>query len=78
MICDRPIADVVPTEWARKHGRSVVQWDKESCASAGLVKFDLLGLGMPEALHHMIDLVAETTGTTINLWEFDIAATSSP
>ncbi|CAB0538953.1 error-prone DNA polymerase [Corynebacterium diphtheriae] len=73
VICDRPIADVVPTEWARKHGRSVVQWDKESCASAGLVKFDLLGLGMLEALHHMIDLVVETTGTTINLWEIDLA-----
>ncbi|WBT09291.1 error-prone DNA polymerase [Corynebacterium sp. SCR221107] len=71
VICDRPIAEVVPTEWARMENRSVVQWDKEGCASAGLVKFDLLGLGMLEALHHMIDLVAET-GTTVNLWELDM------
>ncbi|QNE88992.1 error-prone DNA polymerase [Corynebacterium incognita] len=73
VLCDRPIADVVPTEWARMEGRSVVQWDKDDCAAAGLVKFDLLGLGMLEALHHMIDLVKETTGETINLWELDLA-----
>lgn len=71
VICDRPIADVVPIEWARMENRSVVQWDKEGCAWAGLVKFDLLGLGMLEALHHMIDLVKETTGEEINLWEID-------
>ena len=72
VICDRPIATVVPVEWARKENRSVVQWDKDGCAAAGLVKFDLLGLGMLEALHHMIDLVQETTGETINLWELDL------
>ena len=72
VLCDRPIADVVPVEWARMPGRSVVQWDKEGCAWANLVKFDLLGLGMLEALHHMIDLVAATCGRTINLWELDI------
>ncbi|MDO5669886.1 MAG: error-prone DNA polymerase [Corynebacterium sp.] len=73
VICDRPIADVVPVEWARMEGRSVVQWDKDDCASAGLVKFDLLGLGMLEALHHMIDLVEEQHGQRINLWELDLA-----
>lgn len=73
VICDRPIADVVPVEWARMPGRSVVQWDKDDCASAGLVKFDLLGLGMLEALHHMIDLVEEQHGQRINLWELDLA-----
>lgn len=72
VICDRPIADVVPTEWARMEKRSVVQWDKDDCASAGLVKFDLLGLGMLEALHHMIDLVEQTTGRRIELWELDL------
>ncbi|MCK7637606.1 error-prone DNA polymerase [Corynebacterium pygosceleis] len=71
VICDRPLADVVPVEWARKENRSVVQWDKDDCAAAGLVKFDLLGLGMLEALHHMIDLVAEHRGETVNLWELD-------
>ena len=72
VICDRPIADVVPVEWARMEGRSVVQWDKDDCATAGLVKFDLLGLGMLEALHHMIDLVRETTGREVRLWELSL------
>ena len=72
VICDRPIADVVPVEWARMADRSVVQWDKDDCASAGLVKFDLLGLGMLEALHHMVDLVEETTGRTVHLWELSL------
>ena len=73
VICDRPLADVVPVEWARKEGRSVVQWDKDDCAAAGLVKFDLLGLGMLEALHHMIDLVEEQHGHRVHLWELDLA-----
>lgn len=73
VICDRPIADVVPTQWARMENRSMVQWDKDDCAAAGLVKFDLLGLGMLEAIHHCIDLVHEQHGRKINLWEIDIA-----
>lgn len=73
VICDRPIADVVPTEWARMENRSVIQWDKDDAASAGLVKFDLLGLGMLEALHHMIDLVEQTTGEKVQLWDLDLA-----
>ncbi|WP_158256107.1 error-prone DNA polymerase [Corynebacterium sp. 13CS0277] len=73
VICDRPIADVVPCEWARKKDRSVVQWDKDDCAWGGLVKFDLLGLGMLEALHHTLDLIEEHRGITINLWELDCA-----
>lgn len=72
VICDRPIADVVPIEWARMAGRSVVQWDKDDCASAGLVKFDLLGLGMLEALHHMLDLVQVHQGRKLKLWELDL------
>src|ERR1700733_2732385 len=42
VICDRPIADVCPVEWARMENRSVLQWDKDDCAAIGLVKFDLL------------------------------------
>ncbi len=67
VICDRPVSEVVPVEWARMEGRTVVQWDKDDCAAAGLVKFDLLGLGMLTALHLMIDLVALHHGTTIEL-----------
>ncbi|MCE5289096.1 MAG: error-prone DNA polymerase [Nocardiaceae bacterium] len=72
VICDRPIADVCPVEWARMANRSVLQWDKDDCAAAGLVKFDLLGLGMLSALHYMIDLVAEHNGVTVDLAQLDL------
>ena len=57
VICDRPVGEVCPVEWARMPGRTVLQWDKDDCAYAGLVKFDLLGLGMLAALHDCFDLV---------------------
>ncbi|MGQ0617882.1 MAG: error-prone DNA polymerase [Acidimicrobiia bacterium] len=66
VICDRPVVEVCPVEWGRFTGRdgasdepirSVLQWDKDDCAAAGLVKFDLLGLGMLSALHRTVDLV---------------------
>ena len=67
VICDRPVIEVCPVEWARMEDRSVLQWDKDDCAAVGLVKFDLLGLGMLSALHHAIDLVAASDGTRIDL-----------
>jgi error-prone DNA polymerase len=83
VICDRPIVEVCPVEWARLTGstsksktlrgdepiRTVLQWDKDDCAAVGLVKFDLLGLGMLEVLHGCIDLVREVHGDT----EVDLA-----
>ncbi|MBF4552966.1 error-prone DNA polymerase [Corynebacterium suicordis] len=72
VICDRPTAEVVPTEWARMENRSVVQWDKDDCATVGLVKFDLLGLGMLEAIHHALDQVrTHRGGRNIELWRLD-------
>jgi error-prone DNA polymerase len=76
VICDRPIVEVCPVEWARMTGstskgktisgnepiRTVLQWDKDDCAAVGLVKFDLLGLGMLEVLHGCIDRVREVHG----------------
>ncbi|XNQ42670.1 error-prone DNA polymerase [Georgenia phoenicis] len=50
VLCDRPVVEVCPVEWATMPGRTVLQWDKDDCADAGLVKFDLLGLGMLTAL----------------------------
>lgn len=50
VLCDRPVIDVCPVGWGSMPGRTVLQWDKEDCAEAGLVKFDLLGLGMLTAL----------------------------
>jgi error-prone DNA polymerase len=57
VICDRPVGEVCPVEWARMPGRTVLQWDKDDCAYAGLVKFDLLGLGMLSALRDCFELV---------------------
>ena len=73
VICDRPIADVCPVEWARMAGRTVLQWDKDDCAAIGLVKFDLLGLGMLSALHYAIDLVAEHKGIEVDLAHLDLS-----
>jgi error-prone DNA polymerase len=50
-------------------GRSVLQWDKDDCAAAGLVKFDLLGLGMLSALHLCVDLVRDHHGVEVDLAE---------
>ncbi len=47
--------------------RTVLQWDKDDCAAAGLVKFDLLGLGMLSALHYGVDLIREFHGTEVEL-----------
>ena len=67
VICDRPVIEVCPVEWGRMDKRSVLQWDKDDCAAAGLVKFDLLGLGMLSALHYAIDLIGEHRGYEIDL-----------
>ncbi|MCZ4078178.1 error-prone DNA polymerase [Rhodococcus sp. H36-A4] len=73
VICDRPIADVCPVEWATMANRSVLQWDKDDCAAVGLVKFDMLGLGMLSALHYMIDLLVEHKGQRIDLADIDLS-----
>jgi len=67
VICDRPIIEVCPVEWARMADRSVLQWDKDDCAAVGLVKFDLLGLGMLSALHLAVDLIEGHYEITLDL-----------
>lgn len=67
VICDRPVGEVVPVEWARMPGRTVIQWDKDDCAAAGLVKFDLLGLGMLSMLHKAFDLIRGHHGRDLDL-----------
>ena len=62
VLTDRPVGEVVPIEHARMEGRTVIQWDKDDAAWMGLVKFDLLGLGMLAALQYCFDLIAEATG----------------
>ena len=67
VLCDRPVIEVCPVEWGRMPGRTVLQWDKDDCAAIGLVKFDLLGLGMLDALHRAVDQVESFHDTTIDL-----------
>ncbi|SDK82569.1 error-prone DNA polymerase, DnaE-like [Glycomyces sambucus] len=67
VLTEEPVSQIVPVEPARMQDRTVLQWDKEDCADAGLVKFDLLGLGMLEALHRMVDLVAQFHGVRVDL-----------
>ncbi|QWT23316.1 error-prone DNA polymerase [Subtercola sp. PAMC28395] len=62
VLTDRPVGEVCPIENGRMDGRTVLQWDKDDCAWMGLVKFDLLGLGMLSALQHSLDLVREHLG----------------
>jgi error-prone DNA polymerase len=69
VICDRPVVEVCPVEWATMKDRSVLQWDKDDCAAVGLVKFDLLGLGMLSALHDTVDLVRDHLGVEVDLAE---------
>lgn len=67
VVCDRPVTEVCPVEWARMPGRTVLQWDKDDCAAVGLVKFDLLGLGMLSALHYALDLLRDHHGLDLDL-----------
>ncbi|SHH62061.1 error-prone DNA polymerase, DnaE-like [Jatrophihabitans endophyticus] len=67
VMCDRPVIEVCPVEWGRMKDRSVLQWDKDDCADIGLVKFDLLGLGMLSALRYCFDLIAEHHGVAYEL-----------
>ncbi len=67
VIADRPLWHVVPVEWGRMEGRTVIQWDKDDSAAVGVVKFDLLGLGMLNALHLAHDLILDHHGVDIDL-----------
>ncbi|MEV8024600.1 error-prone DNA polymerase [Microbacterium sp. NPDC080220] len=68
VLTDRPVGEVVPIEHARMENRTVIQWDKDDAAWMGLVKFDLLGLGMLAALQYCFDMIQAATGET---WSLD-------
>ncbi len=59
--------EVVPIEPAAMPGRSVVQWDKDDCADLGIIKIDLLGLGMLNALEEAIPMIREHEGVEVDL-----------
>ncbi len=58
VISSRPLVELVPVQPAAMEGRQMCQWDKDSCADAGFLKIDLLGLGMLSAVEECVDLVA--------------------
>ena len=62
VLTDRPVSEVVPIERARMKDRTVLQWDKDDCEWMGLVKFDLLGLGILEAIRDTFDMAREHLG----------------
>ena len=62
VICQGDLDAVVPLENARMPGRVVVQWDKDDCADLGIIKVDLLGLGMMAALEESIQIIRSRGG----------------
>jgi error-prone DNA polymerase len=67
VICQGSLDSVVPLERASMPGRTVVQWDKEDCADLGIIKVDLLGLGMMAVLTDCMDLIPKHYGSQIDL-----------
>ena len=67
VICQGKLNRVVPLERASMPGRTVVQWDKEDCADLGIIKVDLLGLGMMAVLKDCVELIPAHYGEKIDL-----------
>ncbi|MEP6819929.1 MAG: error-prone DNA polymerase, partial [bacterium] len=67
VICQGQLNSVVPLEPAAMPGRVVVQWDKEDCADLGLIKVDLLGLGMMAVLEDSIQLISDAYREEVDL-----------
>jgi error-prone DNA polymerase len=67
VICQGALDSIVPLEPAAMPGRVVVQWDKEDCADLGLIKVDLLGLGMMAVLEDSLKLIRDSYGEEVDL-----------
>jgi error-prone DNA polymerase len=67
VICQGQLDSVVPLEPASMPGRVVVQWDKEDCADMGIIKVDLLGLGMMAVLEDSLELIRNNYGEEADL-----------
>jgi error-prone DNA polymerase len=67
VICQGQLNHVVPLERASMPGRTVVQWDKEDCADLGIIKVDLLGLGMMAVLKDCLELIPKHYGEPVDL-----------
>jgi error-prone DNA polymerase len=67
VICQGQLNCIVPLERASMPGRTVVQWDKEDCADLGIIKVDLLGLGMMAVLKDCLELIPKYHGDRVDL-----------
>ena len=67
VLSTQPLIDICPVQPAAMEGRRIAQWDKDSCADAGFLKIDLLGLGMLSAVERAIDEIARVRGELIDL-----------
>jgi len=67
VVATRPLIDCCPIVPAAMEGRQMVQWDKDSCADAGFLKIDLLGLGMLSAVERAVEDIARMRGERIDL-----------
>jgi error-prone DNA polymerase len=67
VISSRPLVELVPVQPAAMAGRQMCQWDKDSCADAGFLKIDLLGLGMLSAVEDCVEQIANLRGEPIDL-----------
>jgi error-prone DNA polymerase len=67
VISSRPLVELVPVMPAAMAGRQLVQWDKDSCADAGFLKIDLLGLGMLSAVEDCVEQIAATGDEPVDL-----------
>ncbi len=67
IICDRGLDSVVPLENASMPGRTVVQWDKDDCEDLGIIKVDLLGLGMMAAIQDTLTLCNSRPGREVDI-----------
>ncbi len=67
VVCQGQLDSIVPLEPATMPGRVVVQWDKDDCADMGIIKVDLLGLGMMAVLKDSIDMIRHYQGDEVDL-----------
>src|SRR3984893_8165337 len=67
VICQGQLNHIVPLERASMTGRTVVQWDKEDCADLGIIKWDLLGLGMMAVIKDCLELIPEHYDDKVDL-----------
>jgi error-prone DNA polymerase len=67
VLSTQPLVEICPVVPAAMEERQIVQWDKDSCADAGFLKIDLLGLGMLSAVERCVDEVARARGERLDL-----------